>query len=216
MMSIVSSTRCEPGKKQLDYVMGPKDIRSTTWYLNRVRFRTWDHFPVITRIEGRELKTKNPIKGWAGWVPCQKQRRKFQEIVLCPRSEHGEGDQRETEEGNRLALQHERLVGAAPEVKATTTSSQENGLEKERRSGGVRSHENNAHAYIIDACVSKSSCSRCEVYGRVGRRLIVHLSSCTRFLRRTCTCTTSSPAYSGWSKRATRGYQSGYDDRSRQ
>ena len=46
-------------KKQLDHVMGPKDIRSTTWYLNRVRFRTWDHFPVITIIEGRELETKS-------------------------------------------------------------------------------------------------------------------------------------------------------------
>ena len=63
MKTIASSTRGGPGdpgstKKQLDYIMGPKDIRSTTWYLNQVKLRTWDHFPVVTRIEGRELKTK--------------------------------------------------------------------------------------------------------------------------------------------------------------
>ena len=111
-------------KKQLDYVMGPKDIRSTTWYLNRVRFRTWDHFPVITKIEGRELKTKKRIKRWAGWVPVSEtEKAEFQELVPCPRSVHGEGDPRETEEGNGLALLHDRLVGAAAETKATTTSS---------------------------------------------------------------------------------------------
>ena len=49
-------------KKQLDYIMGPKDIRSTTWYLNQVKLHTRDHFPVITRIEGRELKTKKRVK----------------------------------------------------------------------------------------------------------------------------------------------------------
>ena len=56
-------------KGQLDYVMGPKDIRSTTWYLNQVKLRTWHHFPVITRIEGRELKTRKCVKSWAGWTP---------------------------------------------------------------------------------------------------------------------------------------------------
>ena len=43
-----------------------KGVRSATWYLNRVRLRTWDFFPVFTKIEGRELKTKRRIKGWAG------------------------------------------------------------------------------------------------------------------------------------------------------
>ena len=27
-------------KKQLDYIMGPRDLPSTTWYLNKVRLRT--------------------------------------------------------------------------------------------------------------------------------------------------------------------------------
>ena len=48
MKTTASSTRGEPGdygsvEKQLDHIMGPKDIRSTTWYLNKVRVRTWDH-----------------------------------------------------------------------------------------------------------------------------------------------------------------------------
>ena len=62
-------------KKQLDFFMGPKDIRSTTWYLNSVRFRTWDHFPVITKIEGRELKTKSVSRVGRDGRPSQKQRR---------------------------------------------------------------------------------------------------------------------------------------------
>ena len=53
-------------KKQLDYITGPKDIRPKTWYLNRVRLRTWDHHPVITKIEGRELRTNRGVIVWAG------------------------------------------------------------------------------------------------------------------------------------------------------
>ena len=49
-MASLGITDC---KKQIDCIMGPKDIRSTTWYLNRVRFGTWDHFPVVTKVEGR-------------------------------------------------------------------------------------------------------------------------------------------------------------------
>ena len=33
-------------KKQLDYIMGPRDLVSTMWYMNKTRIRTWDHFPV--------------------------------------------------------------------------------------------------------------------------------------------------------------------------
>ena len=42
-------------KKQLDYIMGPRDMRSTTWYLNKVRMRTWDHFPVVVKNRGEGL-----------------------------------------------------------------------------------------------------------------------------------------------------------------
>ena len=71
-----------------------------------------------------------------------------------------------------------------------SSKTEESGPEEQRGSGGARSHENNAHAYTIDARVSKSSGPRCEIVGRVSRRLSVHLSSCTRVLRRTCTCAT--------------------------
>ena len=68
-------------KKQLDYVMGPKDTRSMTWYLNQVRFRTWDHCPVITKIEGREFKIKRRVKSWAGWAPVSEaEKAKFQSL----------------------------------------------------------------------------------------------------------------------------------------
>ena len=72
-------------KKQLDFFTGPEDVRSTTGYLNRVRFRTWDHFPVITKVEGREFKTMRRVKGWAGWAPVSEaEKAKFQELVLYP------------------------------------------------------------------------------------------------------------------------------------
>ena len=30
-------------KQQIDCVMGPRDLQSTTWNLNKTRMRTWDH-----------------------------------------------------------------------------------------------------------------------------------------------------------------------------
>ena len=63
--------------------MGPKNLRSVTWYLIQVRIRTWEHFPVITRVEGREIRTKKRVKGWAGWTPVSEgEMVKFQELVL--------------------------------------------------------------------------------------------------------------------------------------
>ena len=56
-------------KKQHDYIMGPKDLRSSTCYLNRVRVRTWDHFPVIVEIEERDPRKKKGVKDWVGWIP---------------------------------------------------------------------------------------------------------------------------------------------------
>ena len=58
-------------KKQYEYIMEPRDLRFTTWYLNKVRLRTWDHFPVVVKIEGKDLRTKNGVKSWAGWI-CER------------------------------------------------------------------------------------------------------------------------------------------------
>ena len=103
-------------KKQLDNVMGPKDLRSTTWYLNRARFRTWDHFLAITKVEGRDFKTKRRVKGWVGWAPVSEvEKAKFHDLVLCLRSDHNEDDPRGTDE--RDGLVHDRLVRAAAEIK---------------------------------------------------------------------------------------------------
>ena len=78
---------------------------------------------MITRIEGRELKTRKCVKGWAGWTPVSDaEKAKFQELVLCPRDDHKEAALRDAGDGEGLVLLHERLVSAAAEVKATTTS----------------------------------------------------------------------------------------------
>ena len=103
------------------YIMGPKDIRSTTWYLNQVKRRTWHHFPVITRIEGREFNTRKCVKSWAGWTPVSDaEKAKFQ--VLCPRNDHKEAALRDADNGEELVIPHEWLVSVAAEGKATTTS----------------------------------------------------------------------------------------------
>ena len=55
--------------------------------------------------------------------PFQKQKNaKFQELVLCPRNDRGEAALRDADDGEGLALLHERPVSAAAEVKATATS----------------------------------------------------------------------------------------------
>ena len=72
-------------KKQLDYMMAPRDLVFTTWYLNKTRIRTWDHFPVVVKIEKREMRVRKGKKGWAGWTPVSEdEERKFKELCLCP------------------------------------------------------------------------------------------------------------------------------------
>ena len=47
---------------------------------------------------------------------------KFQEPVLCPRSDHDKASTGKAGEEDGLALLHDRLVAAVAEIKATTTS----------------------------------------------------------------------------------------------
>ena len=102
--------------------VGPKNLHSVTWYLKQVRIRTWDHFRVITRVEGREIRTKKPVKGWAGWTPVSEgEGVEFQELVLCTRTDNDEAASCESEDGEGLVLLHDRLVKAAAELKTTTT-----------------------------------------------------------------------------------------------
>ena len=56
-------------KEAIDCPLGPRDLQSTTWYLNNTGLRTWDHFPVVVRIDGKELGAKKCKKGFAGWTP---------------------------------------------------------------------------------------------------------------------------------------------------
>ena len=54
---------------------------------------------MITLIEGRELKSKKCVKGWAGWTPASEaEKAKFQELVLCPRSDCNDAALRDAEE----------------------------------------------------------------------------------------------------------------------
>ena len=101
--------------------MVPRDLISTTWYLNKTRIRTWDHFPVLVKIEEREMRVRKGKKGWAGWTPVSYvEEKKFQEHCLCPA---GKRSWVNDEEGGGLVALQARLEGAAAEVKATTMAS---------------------------------------------------------------------------------------------
>ena len=78
----------------------------------------------MTRVEGRELKTEKCVKGWAGWTPVSEaEKTKFQELVLCPRSDQNGAVTCDAEEGEGLVLLHDGLVSAVAEVEGTTTLS---------------------------------------------------------------------------------------------
>ena len=110
MKTIVSSIR--GGLGIAGHIMGPKDKSSTTWCLGKVKLRSWGHCRVITKTEGRELKPKKCVKGWARWTPVSEaEKAKFQELVLCPRSDHNDAVPRDADDGEGLVLLHERLVG---------------------------------------------------------------------------------------------------------
>ena len=49
-------------------MMSFRDLRSTTWYLNKVKLRTCDHFPVVVNIEEKDPRAQKK-KGWAGRIP---------------------------------------------------------------------------------------------------------------------------------------------------
>ena len=59
---------------------------SMTWYLNKTRLWTWDHFSrSCEKIDGKELRVKKVQNGWAGKIPkCEDERQKFQELVSLP------------------------------------------------------------------------------------------------------------------------------------
>ena len=79
------SWRAWGSKEEHDHIMEPGDILSTTCDLNRTSLTTWYHFPVVVKIDGKQLKAKKRKKGWAGWIPkSEDDRHKFQKLAFCP------------------------------------------------------------------------------------------------------------------------------------
>ena len=110
-------------RKQLDCIMGPRGVIASTWYLNKVRIRTWDHFPVV-KIEEKEMRIRKGKKSWAGWTPVSDvEEKKFQELSLCP---DGTRSWIEDVKDDGLEALQSRLEGAIDQVKASTTASRNN------------------------------------------------------------------------------------------
>ena len=104
-------------KKQLDFYHGPNELALGDLVSKQVKIRTWDHFLVITRVEGQEIPTKKRVKGWAGWTPVSEgEVAKFQELVLHPQGALDEVALREDVDGEGVVHLHDRLVTAAAET----------------------------------------------------------------------------------------------------
>ena len=43
-------------KTHIGEMSGPRDLQSQTWYPNRARLRSCDHYVVVVKIEGKEVK----------------------------------------------------------------------------------------------------------------------------------------------------------------
>ena len=104
-------------KKQHGFFVGLRDLVFTTWYLNKTRIRTWDHFPVVVKIEERKMRVRKRKKGWAGWTPVSED---VKELCLCPKGSRSWCDANEV---SGLEALQARLEGAVVEVKATTLAS---------------------------------------------------------------------------------------------
>ena len=79
---------------------------------------------MVTRVDGRDIRTKRGVKGWAGWTPVSEEEKdRFQELVLHLLEDHNTASPGGNDEVDGLHLLHDRLVNAAAENKAATTSS---------------------------------------------------------------------------------------------
>ena len=104
----------------LTTLFGPRDVIASTWYSNKTRIRTWDHFLVVVNIEGKEMRMRKGKKRWAGWTSVSDvEEKKFQELSLCPDGPRSWIDV--AKEDGLEALQS-RLERAVVLVKATTTA----------------------------------------------------------------------------------------------
>ena len=66
---------------------GSRDLKCKTWYLNKARLSAWDLYPVLVKIEEKEMKIVQGKKGWAGWISrTEEERWKFEKQVLCPKT----------------------------------------------------------------------------------------------------------------------------------
>ena len=81
-----------------------------------------EHFPVVVKIEVREMRVRKGKKVLASWTPVSvDEGRKFKELSLCPGGSRGWCDANEV---SGLEALQARLEGAVVEVKATTLASQ--------------------------------------------------------------------------------------------
>ena len=107
-------------QRQFGCIMWSRDLVFSTWYLNKTRNRTWDHFLVVVKIEEMEMRVRKGKKG--GWVGPQskKMKRGNSNYCVCPEGSRSWCDASKV---SGLEDLQARLEGAVVEVKATTLAS---------------------------------------------------------------------------------------------
>ena len=58
-----------PREKQMDYILGPRDLQFKKRYSNETWLINWDLYLVVGQSKGTELKDMKGNKGREGWVP---------------------------------------------------------------------------------------------------------------------------------------------------
>ena len=80
------------------------DTWSTSTFLNKSEASCLGPFPVVVKIDGKDLRTKKGVEGCAGWISrSEVDESTFQELVLC--SSEGRAETRHGERDGLTVLQ---------------------------------------------------------------------------------------------------------------
>ena len=58
-------------KKQIECILGPRDLTFNTWFFNKDRLRAWTHYPVVAGRMGTEIGRKGATIQDSGVLPTR-------------------------------------------------------------------------------------------------------------------------------------------------
>ena len=103
-------------KEQTDYIMEPSDLQFKTSCLNRTWMGTWDHFPVVVKIDGKELRVQEGREERVGFPNLRVTDRSFKNWLSVSFLE---------EKARKARGELDATVGALPRGKTAEASCEE-------------------------------------------------------------------------------------------